>query len=276
MLLICLIAGTVLVQFLVLGWESPRIEILDNMFPASIPDSEKSQEFNLGLLTGRDFSEIEIRFCILIKQPLPDPLNTTLSSEISPDDLADIVPAVSSIKELMLNVETEEKVGELIEIVDEQVKLLDGSKARAVLYDFGQIIDILQPEIDSRTATSYLVIQAKNGTVLTYAEGVSDYFFSKWTSIKGLTISKGEEKQEFYQQYFEELGLPTIVSAPPGRVIFDDVDSDTKINVYFSVLACSVPNHRGMYQVIRVYGDRELQQVVFNPMTRGAVVQQRG
>jgi hypothetical protein len=195
-LLIGLIAGSVLTQFLVLGRKSPPIEILDNAFPQTIPGGDKPQEFNFGFITGKDFAEIELRFSMLMKMPIPGPLNKTLPADISLDDMAGLIPTVSSIRNLLQHVESPSNVAAITEVVEEQVELPDGSRGRAMLYDFGQADDLLKAEVDSRIPSAYLVIIADNGTIVSYAEGVSDFFFAKWTSIKGLSISKGNQKQE--------------------------------------------------------------------------------
>jgi len=269
-LLICLISGTVLIQFLVLGRESSPIQILDNTFPSRLPDSDKAQEFSFAFITGRDFAEVDLRFSMLMREPVTGGLNHTLASNISTGELAALIPSVSSFGDFLRAVGKKEHG--LIEVVDKQIELPDGTEGRAVLYDFGRISDVLRPKIDSRIPYSYLVVVAENGTVVDYAEGVPDFFFAKWTSIKKLVLSKGEEKAEFFPEYFAGLGVSTISSAPAGRMIYENVLADTKISVYFSILASAVPLHDGMYQVIRVYGDRELCKFVLNKMEPGSIV----
>jgi hypothetical protein len=137
----------------------------------------------------------------------------------------------------------------------------NGTNVEALMYDFGLVVAAGQsvPDISS-APTSYLLWRDDEGN-LTYYQGSSDFFFARNESIESLVVSYNDNETTYRsaKEVTGSIDIPTIAEGPKmGTVVYEKVEKDDRMYVMFAVNSLSAPAHKGMIQLVRVYGNDEL------------------
>ena len=255
-LLIAVVISTMIMGFVSVEKASVGIEIIKNKYPQRIRTSvQERHSFVFNVIARRPYQRVELKFsCLRKMDPVFSNPNITKEKDASLDE---ILSEVTPVKTCLAAARTSPLGFEREEL---EVNV-NGTKFKALLYDFGLVIAAGQSLPDlSFAPTSYLIWRDSEGN-LTYYQGTSDFFLNRNETIQSLVISLNANETT-YRSEKESAGpsdVPTVGSAPKlGIVKFDDVEKDDRMYVMFDVDSLSVPSHKGMLELMRVYGDGEL------------------
>jgi hypothetical protein len=265
-LLIAVVISTIVMGFVTVEKFDLGIEIIKNKYPLSIKTSEQSrQTFVLNVIARKAYQRVRIKFGVLRRMdpPFMDP-NVTERPDVSLHYLASQITPIRTC----LSISKASPVGFQNETLEVDV---NGTEYTGLFYDFGQIISAGQENLDLSSApTCYLLWRDGDGN-LTYYQGSSDFFLNRNESLESLTISYNDEETNYRSSKDPAGGdIPTVAEAPSvGIVTYDEVKKDDRMYVMFAVNSLSVPEHKGIVQVIRVYGNGELVDYVTNFISAG-------
>ncbi len=256
-LLIAVVISTMIMGFVSVEKTTVGVEIIKNKYPQRIRTSvQERHSFVFNVIARRPFERVELRFSCLRKMepPFSNPNITKKQGATLDDILSEVAPVktcLAAAKNSPLGFDREE-----IQIN------VNGTNFKALLYDFGEIVAAGQSLSDlSFAPTTYLIWRDSEGN-LTYYQGASDFFVNKNETIESLVISLNDNETT-YRSEKETAGpsnVPTVGMAPKlGIVKFDNIHKDDRMYVMFDIDSLSVPSHKGMMEVLRVYGDGKLE-----------------
>jgi len=167
-----------------------------------------------------------------------------------------LVAVRPNLTEASPRVDDAEKAGEKIEQIsgklalmqdlgyDPEVTVADvsvgGEKRTIVVYDFGAALNpILPPSGSSYYATVYAVVLNKSKMIESFYEGVSDYFFMREISLKGLEITVNANKTT-YVSADDKAGLaagalPALGAPGQGRIVFSDLARNDRVSIIYRI-----------------------------------------
>ena len=255
-LLIAVVISTVFMGFITVEKADKGIEIIKNKYPAMIRTSvQERHTFVTNVIARKDYEEVKLVFSVLrIMEPVFGDENITKKSGVTLDEIAaEIVPIKTC-----LSAGRTSPVGFEREILEFNA---NGTDVEALMYDFGGVIAAGQsvPDISS-APTSYLLWMDDEGN-LTYYQGSSDFFFSRNASIESLVVSYNDEETTYRsaKEVTGSVDIPTIAEGPKmGTVVYDNVEKDDRMYVMYAINSLTSPSHKGMIQLVRVYGNDEL------------------
>jgi len=261
-LLIAVVISTVVMGFVRVEKAKTGVEIIKNKYPPTIKTAvQERHTFVMNVIARRNFEEVELRFgCLKKMDPVFTNPNITKESGVTLEEIAqDIVPirtCMAAAKSSPFGSKSEKL----------KVKV-NSSTYDALLYDFGEVITAGQPITDfSFAPTCYILWRDKQGN-LTYYQGASDFFIDRNETIQSLVISYNDNETTYRSAKEVEgaANTPSVAAAPRlGIVKYPKVKKDDRMYVMFAIDSLSVPSHKGLMEIVRVYGDGELEDYVID------------
>ena len=264
-LLIAIVISTVFMGFVTVEKAKTGVEIIKNKYPTTMKTSiQERHTFVVNVIARKSFEEVRLKFsCLRKMEPAFMDPNITEEPGVTLDEIA---AEITPIKTCM-SAGKSSPLGFQREIIEVNI---NGTLIEALMYDFGEVIAAGQEGTDfSFAPTSYILWRDEEGN-LTYYQGASDFFLNRNESMESLVISYNDNETT-YRSAKETAGTmdtPTVAEGPKlGTVKYPKVKKDDRMYVMFAINSLSVPEHKGMIQVIRVYGDGELIVYVVNSIS---------
>ncbi len=251
--------------------DSPVV-ILKNIFPpvlfsqASVTTRER-MDFSLSLAARRNVDTLEIQYSTLIQ------VEPRFTANASGKSIQDIATTISPIFALIDATENDKVLYEAVE-VEGSIRNLSYT---GIFYDFPVVRLYSDPSASPEVYTSFLVFENETGVI--YMEGISDFFLNRLggyaeiqlpeedmakSAIASLRIRRNEDVTSYSSSEDAPAGWTSMEEAPHfGRVIFQDVKKHDTFSVDFTVETPRRP-HKWSAQVIRVYADGELCDIMVN------------
>jgi hypothetical protein len=267
----CVILSTLLVVSIVRPAEEAPLLLLSNEFPEAIPKRPNSigleSEISYVIMATRDFEEVEIRHtCLWEKDP---------GIDLPPNPEPASLPIVQR-----LEAEVEALGGEM-EVIELRVEL-SGKEYTGKVADFSRFLEAFN-EGDSLSALPLTFVILTHGDDTRYFEGSPCFFLEEEFTLDYLSLSRGENKTEYFQEgqmMGETLGIS---EAPAGGILtFRDVSRDERFS---TILQVDIPEDAlrqitewtpevHLLELVRCHGDGRLVLTIANPFTRGLSVEE--
>ncbi len=259
-LLIAIVISTIIMSFVSVEKAEKKVEIIKNKYPSVIKTTiQETKRFAVNTISRDPHKQVDIKFNLLMKTDPP----LSASNQIGDRDvpLSQMARDISPIKACLSMAEDFP-----VAYDNETVKVMvNGTSYEALFYDFGPLVSSGQSGIDmSFASTSFLLWMDEN---LTYYQGCSDFFLNKKETMESLSISHNDQETNFGSAKGSAgtSEMPTVADAPRlGTVTYEDVEKDDRMYILFAVSSLSVPEHQGLAQVIRVYGNGQLADYAIN------------
>jgi len=255
-LLIAVVVSTVFMGFITVEKADAGIEIIKNKYPGVVRTSvQERHTFVTNVIARKNFEEVKLKFSVMrLMEPIFSDENITRQTGVT---LEEIAAEITPIKTCL-------SAGRSSPVGFEKATLefdANGTAVEALMLDFGLVVAAGQSVPDMSSApTSYLLWMDDEGN-LTYYQGSSDFFFGRNESIESLVISYNDEETTYRsaKEVTGSMEIPTIAEGPQmGTVVYEGVEKDDRMYVMFAVNSLSTPEHEGMIQLVRVYGNDEL------------------
>jgi hypothetical protein len=255
-LLIAIVISTIVMGFVTVEKADVGLEIIKNKCPATLKTSvQERHTFVINVIARRDHEEVKLKFAVLrISDPyLADP-NVTSREGVTLDEIATEIAPVKTC----LSAGKSSPVGFERRILEFNY---NGTDVEALLYDFAELVAAGHSVPDMSLAPTTFLIWLDENDELKYFEGSSDFFLNRNESIESLVVSYNDEETTYRsaKEVTGSIDIPTIAEGPVlGTVKYENVRKDDRMYVMFAVNSLSVPEHEGMIQLVRVYGNGEL------------------
>lgn len=255
MLMMAVVISTVFMGFVTVEKADLGLEIIKNKYPAVVRTSEQQKHtFVINVIAREDFEEVKMKFSVLrISEPVFVDLEVAEREDATLEEIADEIAPIKTCLSAGKTTPGFEK-----EILSFNY---NGTEVEALMYDFGQVIAAGQsvPDI-SKAPTCYLLWRDKEGN-LTYFQGSSDFFLNRNETIESLVVSYNDQETTYRsaKEVAGSIDVPTIAEGPQiGTVVYHEVEKDDRMYVMFAVNTLSAPGHKGMIQLVRIYGNGQL------------------
>lgn len=233
-LVMSLIVGSLISLYLIKENIETPINVIDQSFPlkALAGTSELDQDkYSVAFICREALKQVAVSFSYLM-------------------------PVRPNLTEASPKVDDAEKAGEKIEQISEKLVLMQdlgyepevtvsdvqigGEKRTIVVYDFGVALNPALPASGSSYyATVYAVVLNKSRMIEGFYEGVSDYFFMRELSLRGLEITVNTNKTT-YVSADDKAGLAAgallAAKAPAqGRIAFSDLARNDRVSIIYRI-----------------------------------------
>ncbi len=255
-LLIAVVISTMVMGFVTVEKADVGLEIIKNKYPATLKTSvQERHTFVINVIARKDHEEVKLKFAVLrvADAPLADP-NITKREGVTLDEIAaDIAPVKTCLS-----------AGKSSPVGFERQMLefyYNGTDVEALLYDFAEVVAAGHSVPDMSLAPTTFLLWVDEDDQLKYFQGSSDFFLNRNESMESLVVSYNDEETTYRsaKEVTGSVDIPTIAEGPVlGTVKYEDVQKDDRMYVMFAINSLSVPEHDGMIQLVRVYGDGEL------------------
>jgi len=218
--------------------------------------------FALSAISGRDLSELELRFSVLYERLPPfDPVDWQPEESSSLEDVALHLPAITLMKSEVTS------LGGEYEVLRKQVAI-NGTVYDGLFFDFSRFMGVFDDDATlSRYISMYGVL--KKGTEVRFFEGRTGFFLAQDEVVEYLSIAVAGNKTEYVGEQ--------VRMAPFGIVRQGPLRKNSKVSVIYEVLSRLeslpeiVPGARNLVllQVAKGYADGDLALFVVNPIPLG-------
>ncbi len=260
-----------LITFFIIG-ENPKedVTILRDEFPPRLSTMEQKYAFVLSMIARKPMEDVTVRYNTLSRVAKDNMvyLNPNKTTGSTPIETIRNLPKIDTL------MDQADYLGVSVDMWNGTVKWKNVTQVlefEMYMYDFTDLVRAVTPNYTALDVRStYVVWLWSNGTIFSYFEGVSDYFYNRNRTIVDLTITHNDEP-EYYRAVSEiEVAgkYEQIMQAPLyGTVTFEDVKKDDRLFIIYSLKGTTIPGHSGMLQLVRVYRDGELETFDKNYMT---------
>ncbi len=261
---VAIVLSTIITLFIVGERAKEDVTILRNEYPAKLSTMEQKYAFVLSMIARKPLVDVTVRY-------------NTLSRVVSPTNKtgATAIETIRNLPKIATLMEQASRLGVPVDMWNGTVEWKNVTRTHKFdmyMYDFTDLVKAVTPNytaLDVRT--TYVVwLNQTNGSIFYYFEGVSDYFYNRNRTIVDMSITHNEDTKQYraVSEIEVEGKYEQIMLAPLyGTVTYEDVKKDDRLFVIFSLKGTTIPGHSGMLQVIRVYRDGELQELLADYMT---------
>lgn len=267
---IAIVLSTLITFFIIGEHAKEDVTILRDEFPPRLSTMEQKYAFVLSMIARKTLEDVTVRYNTLSRVAKDNMvyLNPNKTTGSTPIETIRNLPKIDTL------MDQAEYLGVSVDMWNGTVKWKNVTQVLEFdmyMYDFTDLVRAVTPNYTALDVRStYVVWLWSNGTIFSYFEGVSDYFYNRNRTIVDLTITHNDEP-EYYRAVSEiEVAgkYEQIMQAPLyGTVTFEDVKKDDRLFIIYSLKGTTIPGHSGMLQLVRVYRDGELETFDKNYMT---------
>ena len=268
---IAIVLSTIITLFIIGERAKEDVTVLRNEFPTRLTTMEQKYAFVLSMIARKPLEDVTVKYNILSRVSRED-LQYINPNRTTGDNAQETIMNIAKIKSLMdmskmLGVKPDEWNG--------TVEWKNASKTYhfdMYFYDFTNVLRATAPNntILGLTTTYTVWLNQTNGSIFFYFQGVPDFFYNRNRTITDLTITHNTKSQQYRAVSEIEVAgeYQQIMKAPLyGTVSFENVEKDDRLFIIYSLKGTTIPGHKGMLQMIRIYRNGELQTVEANYMS---------
>ena len=272
-ILIAIVFSTTLTFFLIGEKPEKLVEILKNEAPSMNSGSDQKYGYSFSIVLRRDFDEVRVNFAWLRGMPMFP------NGSATGDSMSGILPSFLKIKMLE---EFSSRFGADAERIPQDFFLDRWTDADDVLLlDYSDTMSAGMKSQSQLVHPIYLFV-LENGSIVSYYEGITDFFPEReWREVGGMISIKPvrdprssgsfefgiDENRTRYVSAGEKRlypDLPSLNELPPyGELVFKNIKKDQRLTFMTFIQGRSL-GFGNQRELIRVYLDGELELVQFN------------
>ncbi len=233
-LVISLIVGSLISLYLIKEKIETPINVIDQSFPlkALAGVSELDQDkYSVAFICREPLKQVAVSFSFLM--PVRPNFTEASPKVDDPRRAGEVIEQISGKLGLV------QDLGYKPEVTVSDVDI-GGGRRTMVVYDFGPALNpVLPPSGSSYYPTVYAVVLNKSKMIEGLYEGVSDYFFMREISLKGLEITVNANKTTYVSAEDKAAlaagALPASKAPGQGRIVFSDLARNDRVSIVYRI-----------------------------------------